>query len=108
MGDGSEPTFSRDSGATALLVPQQTTCHYAAESIMMWCAHRNMPPLIGREQLVSRVRLSLRLVGELNELEQAAKAMSGLPFQLWRKGVVYPHRVRAQPANVLILELAKW
>jgi hypothetical protein len=52
--------------------------------------------------------LSLRLVGELDELERAATAMSNLPFELYRKGQVYPPRARAQPANVLILELAKW
>jgi hypothetical protein len=57
---------------------------------------------------MSDFELSLCLVGELDELERAATAMSDLPYELYRKGQVYPPRGRVQPANVLILELAKW
>jgi hypothetical protein len=57
---------------------------------------------------MSDFELSLRLVGERDELERAATAMGALPYELYRKGQVYPPRGRAQPANVLILELATW
>jgi hypothetical protein len=63
---------------------------------------------VGKERDLSYFKLSLRLVGELEELERAATAMSDLPYELYRKGHTYPPRRRVQPANVLILELAKW
>jgi hypothetical protein len=52
--------------------------------------------------------VSLRLVGDLGVLEQVASAMEGLPFQLRRKGELYPQRRRPQRANVLLLGLAEW
>jgi len=56
---------------------------------------------------MSRMKISLRLVGEFNELEAAASSMTGLPFKLLRKGETYPPLFRIQGTNVLMLELAK-
>jgi hypothetical protein len=57
---------------------------------------------------VSSFRVSLRVGGNLAQLERAAEAMDGLPCQLLRKGVTYGTRLRPQPENVLILELDEW
>ncbi|WIG61029.1 MAG: Macrolide export ATP-binding/permease protein MacB [Ktedonobacterales bacterium] len=56
---------------------------------------------------MSHFDISLRLIGELDVLENAAHAMEGLPFELRRRGERYRRR-RVQPANVLLLQLAKW
>jgi hypothetical protein len=69
---------------------------------------RISPLTVGKELDMSHFDLSLRLVGEIDELERAAAAMSDLSYELYRKGQVYPHRVRPQPVNVLLLELGKW
>lgn len=52
--------------------------------------------------------VSLRVAGNSEQLERAAEAMDGLPFQLLRKGVTYGARLRPQPENVLSLHLDEW
>jgi hypothetical protein len=52
--------------------------------------------------------VSLRVVGDLEQLEYAANAMDGLPFKLLREGVTYGRQLRPQPRNVLALDLGKW
>jgi len=57
---------------------------------------------------VSWIKISLRLVGELEGLEEAFLAMSGLPAELLRRGDRSGNRKSAQPENVLWLDLAEW
>jgi hypothetical protein len=57
---------------------------------------------------VSWFHVSLRLNGNIEILEVAAHAMEDLPFRLLRKGERYNGRRRAQPQNVLLLDLAEW
>ena len=58
---------------------------------------------------MSRFRVWLRLSGEYAVLEQVARAMAGLPYRLLKQGEVRGDRSRqVQPANVLLLQLARW
>ena len=57
---------------------------------------------------MSSFRISRRVGVNLEQLERAAEAMDGLPFQLLHKCVTYGERLRPQPENVLRPELDKW
>ncbi len=59
---------------------------------------------------MSRVRVSIRLGGDVRDLEAVAQVADGfpdrIPYRLLRQGELRGHAV--QPANVLIIPLAAW
>jgi hypothetical protein len=62
---------------------------------------------------MSKFRVSIRLGGEINDLEAVARVADSFPdriaYRLLRQGEPEPrHRDSVQPANVLIIPLAAW
>lgn len=57
---------------------------------------------------MSRFRLSLRLIGEIASLEAIAALADGLAYSLRRRHERIDNGERIQPANVLVVDLARW